>query len=744
MLLLLAQAQAATIVVAPSGGHHTTIQAAFDAANSGDTIQVSAGTWTGGLVLTGKSVTLASDEGLEATTLDGAGAARLLDVQDGSLTLKGFTLTNDDGAGVLLEDATLEGSDLVFDNMGTDDEDGSYFPQDYGGSILANGSAVYLARVVFSGGVAEDGAHIAGYSTSTLSVSDSTFEGGRAISGGSIYWSGGDVTLSGTEHYTNDAEYSGGAAYFTGATVSIEGATFEDNSLYSYYGAAVFHDDGELTVSGSTFIDNLATYGYGGAMWLGSAGAATITDTEFVGNEAYRGGGAIAAYYSYAPLTVTDSVFDDNYSRYGYGGGIWAYVQVELVLERVDFTDNRAGYQGGGLYQYYYGSASLTDVAFRDNTADIYSGGGAYLYYVWTGSTASLTDVVFEGNDAPIEGGGLYARYIDGLTIRQVDFFDNGGAEGLLGGGMFLNHVNTFSISRSRFANNHATYGGGFYESNSDSTSSWTNVVLQENTARIGGAGCFVDTGYTQFTNNTVLGNQAIEEASALCLYEAQHDFINNVFAHNLGAAAFHGYDLNSGFYSTFANNDWYGNDELVAGELVDQEWFGDGSLEVDPQLVGWTADGDADNDALMLQADSPLVDAGHILYVDPDGSPADIGAFGGPDAPDGDEDGDGFPAWQDCDDTDASVHPGAADEWYDGIDSDCGGEADDDADGDGVSELEDCDDTDPALTDDCPEPEDTDVPEDDDKLPADPGTCSTVPFGGLWFLGLLVLRRRR
>ncbi len=71
------------------------------------------------------------------------------------------------------------------------------------------------------------------------------------------------------------------------------------------------------------------------------------------------------------------------------------------------------------------------------------------------------------------------------------------------------------------------------------------------------------------------------------------------------------------------------------------------------------------------------------------------------------DADGDGFDSevagGEDCDDSDASVYPGAEDAWYDGVDSDCAGNSDYDMDGDGYdSDVEngggDCDDQDASI----------------------------------------------
>ena len=66
------------------------------------------------------------------------------------------------------------------------------------------------------------------------------------------------------------------------------------------------------------------------------------------------------------------------------------------------------------------------------------------------------------------------------------------------------------------------------------------------------------------------------------------------------------------------------------------------------------------------------------------------------------DADGDGYTSDVDCDDYNAEVYPGAADTWYDGVNSDCERKPAYDEDGDGVDVEEaggdDCNDTDPTI----------------------------------------------
>lgn len=85
-----------------------------------------------------------------------------------------------------------------------------------------------------------------------------------------------------------------------------------------------------------------------------------------------------------------------------------------------------------------------------------------------------------------------------------------------------------------------------------------------------------------------------------------------------------------------------------------------------------------------------------------------------------------------DCNDRNAAVHPNAPDTWYDGVDSDCGGENDFDADGDGYETAiyggDDCDDDEftihPNATEQC-----DNIDSDCDGLTKDPESIDATTY---------------
>ena len=496
---------------------------------------------------------------------------------------------------------------------------------------------------------------------------------GSKANGGGIYAGSLDLFLRDVELEGHEAENGGAVYLISGATVTLEDASFSDNCAQQSGGAVYAVDS--LTVSGGEFSGNQASDN-GGALYL-SGGQASLQDCGFAGNQAGGGGGAL---YSYgADVDVARIELEGNAATHGGalcllgGGGSGLAVQVG----ESSFEDNSASQHGGGLYLDGLASATVEDSQFSGNMAGSW-GGGLFLLSI---DSAQLASLGLWENQA-LAGGGLYAASLGGGSSWELELGGNAAtSEG--GGAVYSAPSGEHPLKNLRFIENSAPVGAGLLLSADES-------------------------GAHGVSNLDVVGNQGdgIWLASAPAT-----SIVNVVAASNSGTGI--GSDA-AEHQATLAYNDCWDNGEDWGGELPDQIGVA-GNISVDPLYADFVADGSW-ADSLLLTSYSPVRDAGDPDLADLDGSRSDMGSYGGPEAADGDADGDGvLRSESDCDDSEASAYPGAEEVWYDGVDQDCDGSDDYDRDGDGVPYPEDCEDEDPEIHPGAKDPEGDGVDQDCD-----------------------------
>lgn len=88
---------AATITVCDSGCDHTSIQAAIDAADPDDTIEVHSGAYNENVNVTKQLILKGIDTGSGKPVVDAGGSGSAITLSADGITLEGFTATNAGG-----------------------------------------------------------------------------------------------------------------------------------------------------------------------------------------------------------------------------------------------------------------------------------------------------------------------------------------------------------------------------------------------------------------------------------------------------------------------------------------------------------------------------------------------------------------------------------------------------------------------------------------------------------------------
>ena len=134
---------------------------------------------------------------------------------------------------------------------------------------------------------------------------------------------------------------STGGGIYNGGSLTITNTTFTNN-MATLHGGGIFND-GTLTVTNSLFLNNNATAAAGGIVNNGS-GTIIVKNSTFIGNTAASAG---AIYQNDSgTLFITNSTFADN-TAVNYGGSI--YTTGETIVTNSTFSSNGSGISGSDI-----------------------------------------------------------------------------------------------------------------------------------------------------------------------------------------------------------------------------------------------------------------------------------------------------------------------------------------------------------------------------------------------------------
>jgi hypothetical protein len=306
---------------------YPTIQSAFNAAASDDSIMVRAGTYVESLAIAGKNVTLFGESGQGGTFLTTNGVGRV------------FTM------GIGVTQATIL-SDVTIRDGRADDG---------GGILLANGASPVLRRcrlvenTSFRSGGSSWGGGIRVGSGSQLLVEDCTFDRnvadyfccfppGQGNGGAISAASGSSIRVVRSTFRENGAAgfeggFGGALEVGQSATAIIEDCFFQGNGGY---GGGVGSNDGNVTIERCVFTEHV---GYSGAAVGAGGGRTIIRSSLFFDNLNWGDGGVVVVNNPDAPGEFSNNTVAFNDGRGG--------VSIDSDLVRNNIIANN---EGSGVY----------------------------------------------------------------------------------------------------------------------------------------------------------------------------------------------------------------------------------------------------------------------------------------------------------------------------------------------------------------------------------------------------------
>ncbi len=264
-----------------------------------------------------------------------------------------------------------------------------------------------------------------------------------------------------------------------------------------------------------------------------------------------------------------------------------------------------------------------------------YYGGGIYI----GGASPTLRNLTITSSVLPIES---YSSYWDGDNYYSYSWYGYGGGiyvgsgnptltdvklsgnQAAFGGAIYLESGASLTGTRLQLLGNYAEYGPAI-DSSYYNTVVLDNIIVNANSSAYG-----IGSIYVGYQSNVTL-NHATIVSNDMGIYGDYAVYItvknsiiagNNSGIYNASSEGGSTYTLTYNNVNTNGSYNYYG--------LTDPTGT-DGNIQVAPHFTTWVDDSDYTNDDLTLRTSSGCVNAGDPSETDVDGSPNDMGAFGGP-----------------------------------------------------------------------------------------------------------------
>jgi MYXO-CTERM domain-containing protein len=153
--------------------------------------------------------------------------------------------------------------------------------------------------------------------------------------------SSSSLTITGGTYTGNGrSNRKGGVVYVDGGSLSIDGGAHFEGNQGSQGGVIWASSSASVSITDATFFFNDATTG--GAVYLDETDGVTLRRAFFCGNDGSSDGGAIYGHNSCANLDIQGSVFLDNTTA-GEGGGLRVHSGNNGLVANNHFVGNSAG-----------------------------------------------------------------------------------------------------------------------------------------------------------------------------------------------------------------------------------------------------------------------------------------------------------------------------------------------------------------------------------------------------------------